>query len=81
MTKLDQYLLHKIIGAHSKVLIQILYLETSSIHLDFILKSRRINYIHTILVRNESEQPKKVNLAQKLHPINVDWDSMVKKEL
>ena len=47
LKKLDQYLLVKIIGAHSKVPVELLYLETSTTPLDFILKSKRINYLHT----------------------------------
>ena len=32
---IDQYLLQKILGAHSKVPLEFLFLETSAIHVDF----------------------------------------------
>ena len=48
---LDHYLMRYIFGAHSKVPIELLYLETKSIPLDFILASRRINYLHNILTK------------------------------
>ena len=48
---IDQYLLRQILGAHSKVPVEFLYLESSGIPIDFILTSRRLNYLHTILSR------------------------------
>ena len=81
LKKLDQYLLRKIIGAHSKVPVELLYLETSTTPLDFILKSRRINYLHTILNRNDTELTKKIYNAQKLDPVKGDWVTLVKEDL
>ena len=62
---LDQYLLRKIVGAHSKVPVEFLYLETSAIPIDFILTSRRLNYLHTILKGGDNEITKKIYFAQK----------------
>ena len=60
LKKLDQYLLRKIIGTHAKVPVEFLYLETSATPIDFILKSRRINYFYTILCRSDSELTKRI---------------------
>ena len=54
LKKLDNCLIRKIIGAHSKVPVKFLYLETSATPIEFILKSRRINYLHTLLSRSDS---------------------------
>ena len=61
---LDQYLIRKIIGAYSKVPVEFLFLETSAIPIDFILTSRRLNYLHTILSRGDNELTKKIYFAQ-----------------
>ena len=79
--KLDQYLLRKIIGAHSKVPVEFLYLETSTTPLNSILKSRRINYLHTILGRSDLELTRKIYNAQKQDPIKGDWVTLVKEDL
>ena len=44
LKKLDNYLIRKIIGAHSKVTVEFfLYLKTSATPTEFILKSTRID--------------------------------------
>ena len=58
--KLDQYLLRKIIGAQSKVPIEFLYLETSAIPVDFVLSSRRLNFLQTVLAQNDTEMTKRI---------------------
>ena len=40
--KLDHYLMRQMVGSHSKVPIELLYLETSSIPIEFILASQRL---------------------------------------
>ena len=42
----------QIVGSHSKVPIELMYLETSSIPIEFILASRRLNYLHNVLTKN-----------------------------
>ena len=81
LKKLDQYLLRKIIGAHSKVPIEFLFLETGALPIDFILKSRRINYLHTILNRNKNELTHKIYQAQKKDPTKGDWATKVEEDI
>ena len=69
LIKLDQYLIRKIVGAHSKVILEFLYLETSAIPLDFVLTSRRLKFLHTVLSRSDNELTKKIYIAQKTDPI------------
>ena len=77
---LDQYLIRKIIGAHSKVPVELLFLETSAIPIDFILTSHRLNYLHTIGSMGDNELTKKIYFAQK-KPIKGDWLHKIKEDL
>ena len=52
---MDQYLVRKIINCHSKAPIEMLYLETGTTPVEYILASRRLNYLHTVLTRNNRE--------------------------
>ena len=79
--KLDQYLMRQIVGSHSKVPIELLYLETSSIPLEFILASRRLNYLHNVLTKNENELVKSVFFAQQINPNKGDWCLLVEKDM
>ena len=79
--KLDQYLIRQIVGSHSKVPIEFLYLETSAIPVDFILTSRRLNYLHTVLSRSDSEMTKRRYLSQKSNPIKGNWVHHIKEDL
>ena len=60
---LDKYLMKKILNVHSKAPIELLYLETSAIPLNFILAGRRINYLHNILTRDSNELVKRAYIA------------------
>ena len=64
-TKLDNYLMKKIIGCHSKVPTELLYLETSSVPIEYIIASRRINYLHNILSKEDHELTKRVMIVRR----------------
>ena len=49
ITQMDNYLMRKILGAHSKIPIEMLFLETGTLPIEFILISRRVNYLHNKL--------------------------------
>ena len=49
--------------------------------MNFIIKSRRINYLHTILGNSDLELTRKIYKAQKQDPINGDWITLVKEDL
>ena len=73
--------MRQIVGSHSKVPIELFYLETSSIPIEFILASRRLNYLHNVLTKNENELVKSVFLAQKINPNKGDWCLLVEKDM
>ena len=65
LEQVDEYLLRGIFKAHSKGPIESLYLETGTIPIRYIIKKRRINYLHHLLTRESTELINKVCLAQR----------------
>ena len=78
---LDKYLMKKILDVHSKAPIEALYLETSAIPLNYILAGRRINYLHNILLRDDSKLVKRVYIAQKESPQKRHWCNMLQDDM
>ena len=64
LEQVDECLLRGILQAHSKTPKEALYLETGAKPIRFIVKSRRLGYLHHLLTRNESELISKVFYAQ-----------------
>ena len=58
-----------------------MHLETGTLPLKFIISSRRINYLHNILKRNESETILRILKAQNDNPLDGDYINLVKKDL
>ena len=58
-----------------------LYLETGCIPVRYILKKRRLMYLHHILTRNSNELIRRVYEAQKSAPVKDDWILQVKEDL
>ena len=66
LSRVDESLLQGLLSAHSKTPIKAFFLETGQIPITYIWASRRLNYLHTILKRNQNEITRKVYEAQKL---------------
>ena len=79
--KVDEYLLKGILNTHSKSSSAGLYLELGCIPLRYVLKKRRIMYLHHILNRNSKELIRKVYEAQKRAPVSGDWVQLVESDL
>ena len=77
LEKVDEALLRGILKAHSKVPLEALHLETGTISVKYILKSRRLCYLYTILNRDDEELIKEVYNAQKENPVNGDYCKLV----
>ena len=77
----DEVLLRKILSAHSKTPLELLYLETGNIPIRFILKARRLNFLWYIL--NESEESLLRNCfnRQNENPSKGDWVLTVREDL
>ena len=69
----NQKILRAIFGANSKVPSQMLYLETGAISIAHVISVKRLVYFQNILKKQDDEIIKKVYLAQKSNPSNVDW--------
>ena len=80
LEKVDEALLRGILGAHPKIPLEALYLETKSIPIRFIVASRRILYLHTILQKNPSEMIPQIYEAQKENFEPGDFVNLVKND-
>ena len=58
-----------------------MYLETGATPLSFIILNRRINYLHTILTRDDNELIKRVYKTQKSNPSSGDFVKLVESDL
>ena len=77
---LDHKILKTILGAHSKVPIEQLYLETGSLPISVVIIVRRMSYLHTILKKHDDESVKKIYNAQKESPCKGDWINLVEND-
>ena len=81
----DKQLLRTIFSSdltkHSNTPIELLYLETGTIPIRFILMSRRLNFLWYLLNQNEDNMLSKFFQAQCESPIRGDWVLTVKQDL
>ena len=81
LERVDEHLLRLLVSGHSKTSKEFLYLESGAIPIRFIISSRRILFLHTILQRSNEELTKKVYEAQKSNPTKGDFYELVTKDL
>ena len=81
LEKADEALLRGLLSAHPKTPLEALYLETNSLPIRFILKIRRIMYLHNILQKNPTEMIKKIYETQKQNPSPGDFSEIVKNDM
>ena len=72
LEKVDAYLLRGIMKAHSKTSRAALYLESGCVPLRYILKKRRILYLHHLITRDKNELIRKVYEAQESASVKDD---------
>ena len=80
LEEIDETLLRSLVKGHSKTPLEFLYLETGAIPIKFIISSRRIIYLHTILTRSNTELIKRVYNAQKETPVKGDYYNLLKND-
>ena len=80
LERIDEYLLRHIFKTGSKAPRESLYLESGAIPIRYVIKSRRLNYLHHIMTRSDNELISRVYNAQKLKPIKDDWYLTVQKD-
>ena len=81
LESLDEKLLRDILSAHAKTPKELLYLETGSLPVSYVIKSRRLNFLHCILSEPESSLVRSFLEAQISSPIRNDWVSQVKADI
>ena len=80
LEKIDEALLRFLLDSHAKAPLESLYLETGSIPIRYIVASRRMNFLQTIVKRDEEELTRRVLKAQMEDPSEGDFSEMVKKD-
>ena len=77
----DKNILRKIFGVPVSTPIYLIYLESGEIPINYIIKSRRINYLHYLLNSPKGEMLSNVFQNQIRHPLKGDWVEIVKRDL
>ena len=77
----DRLLLRRILGCQISTCKEALYLETGSLSVETIIKSRRIKFLHFILNLDDSGILSKFFRAQLAYPVKNDWTIQVKQDL
>ena len=77
LEKVDEALLRGLLKAHSKAPLESLFQETGCTPIRYIIKNRRISYLHTILKKDSEEIVREVFEAQKVDPSPGDFYPMV----
>lgn len=80
LAEVDTHFMRSLFKSHSKTSIEFLHLETGTLPLKFIISSRRLNYLHNILKRQENEMLLKVFKAQEENPLQGDFVTLVKDD-
>ena len=75
--KIDEALIRGLVSGHSKIPLPALYLETGQVPIRYIIATRRILYLQTILQREPDELIRKVYTAQKDDPSDGDFCQLV----
>ena len=78
---IDHKILRVITGAHSKVPLEMLYLETGKMDISSVMSVRRVLYWHNIKRRHKKELISQVYNAMKSKPVKGDWINLVKADL
>jgi hypothetical protein len=76
----DEHLLRSLVQGHSKLLLESLYLEAGAIPIRFLISSRRLMYLQTILKRDNDELVKRIFNAHKSDPCPGDFINLIKKD-
>ena len=80
LEKIDENLLRFVLGAHAKAPLETLYLESGAIPIRYIVASRRMCYLQTIVKRDDTELTKRVFNAQLEYSCHGDYVQLVKSD-
>ena len=81
LQSVDEMLLRRVLSAPSKTPKPMLYLETGSVPIKFIIQSRRLMFLHYILNEDENSLVNTFFKVQNSNPLKGDWILTVKDDL
>ena len=81
LESIDKLLLRKILKTPISTPTEAMYLELGILRKGTIIKARRINFLHYLLNRKETEMISQVFSVQWNHPNKNDWTILVKQDL
>ena len=81
MESVDEHLLRSLVKGHSKTSIEFLYLESGALPNRFLISSRRLLFLQTILKRPAEELTHQVYSAQKSDPVKGDFAKLIQSDL
>ena len=81
LEKVDECLIRGLVKGHSKMPIPAIFLETGQAPLRFVLASRRILYLQTILKRDSTELTSRILRAQIADPLQGDFCLLVEQDM
>ena len=77
----DKLLLRKLLNTPVSTPTEAIYLELGILSIGTIIKARRLNFLHYLVTRSESEMVKKVFLLQWYRPVQGDWSLSARQDL
>ena len=81
LDKIDLMLTRKALKLSSKSSRCLIMLELNLVSIEYIIKSKRIQYLHSVLTSDDSSLARNVLLQQSKTPISGDFVSVVKKDM
>ena len=80
LEKVDESLLRGILNSHGKIPLEALYLETGALPIRFIIASRRLMYLHSILEKDSKELVRRIYDAQKANTSPGDFVELIAED-
>ena len=80
LESIDEHLLRSLVKAHSKTPKEFLYLESGTIPIRFIISSRRLMYLRTIITKDDDELVRRIFNAQVDNPSPGDYVELIKND-
>ena len=81
LESVDKLLLRKILKTPISTPSESIYLELGILRIGTIIKAKRINFLHYLLNRNETEMINQIFCVQWNQPVKNDWTNFVKQDL
>ena len=81
LEEVDKIFMRRLFRVPKSCPAEVFYLETGSIPISYKIKAKRVNYLHHLVTRDESELISKIFKVQWENPLKNDWVVHVKDDL